>query len=260
MNTNRIKRLYEQGKPAFGTYITLQTTAIAEIAGSVGLDFVRVDAYKQHFNPETIDAMVRTLYGFDTTPWVRCRLDSWEIGLALDAGAQVISTKVSTVDEARAAVAAVRYPPKGMKESSRPKRFYGVSDTEYQRWAESEVLLSFQLESPGAWENYKEIVQVEGVDIIQFGKHGISAALGVPNELSGYGKEAAPKLLEAEKAVVQATLDAGKQACLMDSATPFGLERLLRWVERGVLVIGIDSDYSVLARGYGEALKTLRRV
>lgn len=260
MIANRIKRLYAQRKPAFGTYITLQTTAMAEIAGSVGLDFVRVDAYKQHFNPETVDAMIRTLYGFDTTPWVRCRLDAWEIGVALDAGAQVISTKVNTVEEARAAVAAVRYPPRGTKESSRPKRFSSVSDAEYFKWAAEEVLLSLQLESPGAWENYRDIVKVEGVDIIQFGKHGISAALGVPNELSGYGREAAPKLLEAERAVVEATLAAGKQACLMDSATPHGLERLLRWVERGVLVIGIDSDYAILSRGYGEALKTLRRV
>ena len=259
MISNHLKQLYQQGKPAFGTYIALQTTLMADIAGSVGLDFVRIDAYKYPFNPESIADMIRTLYGYETTPWVRCPLDAWHIGLALDAGAQVISAKVNSVDEARAAVAAVRYPPQGNREPSRPKRFSAVPDDEYLRWARDEVLLSLQLESGGAWENYREIVKVEGVDIIQFGKHGISQALGTSRELSGYGKEVDHRVLDAEKAVVEATLNAGKQACLMDSMTPYGLERLIRWIEQGVLVIGIDSDTSVLYRQYAEALKQLRR-
>jgi 4-hydroxy-2-oxoheptanedioate aldolase len=254
---NRLKAAYEQKKPSFGTYVTLPAVAIAEIVASAGLDFVRVDTYKNHFDPEKVDNMVRAIYGYDATPWVRCPLDAREIGIALDVGAQVISAKVNSAEEARAVVAAVRYPPRGTKESSRPRRFRTMPDAEYQKWAAEEVLVSLQLESIGAWEHYKEIVRVDGVNIIQFGKHGISQALGVPIELSGYGREVAPELHQAEKAVVTAALEAGKQVCLMDSATPYGLERLMRWIEQGVLVIGLDNDAAVLSRGYEEALRTL---
>jgi 4-hydroxy-2-oxoheptanedioate aldolase len=258
LRKNRIKQLYEQGKPSFGTYISLQTTLMAEVAASVGLDFVRVDAYKNHFNPETIDDMIRTIAGYEATPWVRSPLNPWDIGLALDAGAQVISAKVNNVAETEALVAAVRYPPTGKKESSRPKRYHDVPDGEYLKWAQDEVLISLAMESPGAWQNYKDIVKVQGPDIIQFGKHGVAQTLGVPIELSGYGKDVDPRMLDAEKAVVQAIQDAGKQVCLMDSMTPWGLERLMKWVEKGVLVIGIDSDTGVLYRSYGAALKTVR--
>ena len=255
---NRVKWLYQQRKPAFGIQIKLMTTTTVDVAGAVGLDYIRVDAYKYHTNPAEIASMVRTVYGYDSTPWVRCDLNFREIMLALDVGAQVISCKVTDARDARAAVAAVRCPPAGERETSRPWRFHDTPDDEYLRWAAEQIVLCVQLESRGAWENYRGIVKVPGIDIIEFGKHGISQALGIPIELSGYGPKMDPRLEEAQRAVIRAAQDAGKQCAQMDSLTPWGFERSLRLVEQGVYVIGIDSDANVLHREYGKALRRLR--
>jgi hypothetical protein len=44
----------------------------------------------------------------------------------------------------------------------------------------------------------------------------------------------------------------------MDSLTSWGIERSMRLVEEGVLIIGLDSDANVLHRAYSDALSQVR--
>lgn len=254
MTANRVKQLYREGKPAFGTYVTFPTAAIIEVAALSGFDFVRLDPYHLHYNPETLENMVRTAYAHGVTPWARCRNDPWTIMMTLDAGAQAISIpNVGSAAEARAAVASAFYPPKGEREMSRPLRLRGMSATDYLEWAAQEVILSCQIEGRDGVENYKEIVTVEGVDCIQTGRGDLSLALGVP------GEEFNPQVLDAEKRIVEAALEAGKQVSLLHPLTEDGIERTLRWMEQGVRILTVDSDYRVLMREYAAGLTKLRR-
>jgi 2-keto-3-deoxy-L-rhamnonate aldolase RhmA len=115
------------------------------------------------------------------------------------------------------------------------------------------VLVACNLEGEGSLENLEEIVKVDGIDIIKSGRGDLSLALGVP------GEDYHPKVLEAEKRIVGAALDAGKQVCLHNSNTDEGIERALRWIEQGVRILETDSDYQVLLRDYGTTLKRLRQ-
>ena len=253
MNANRVKQLYREGKPSFGTYVTVPSAAIVEVAALAGFDFVRLDAYHIHFNPETLENMVRTAYAHGVTPWVRCRNDPWVIMMTLDTGAQAITIpNVGSAEEARAAVRATFYPPKGEREMSRPLRMRGMSASDYLAWTTEEVILSVQIEGRDGVENYKEIVRVEGVDCVQTGRGDLSLALGVP------GEDFHPKVLEAEQRIVEAALEAGKQVSLLHSLTEDGIERTKRWMEQGVRIMTVDSEYRVLLREYGEGLKELR--
>ena len=253
MTANRVKQFYREGKPSFGTYVTFPSAAIVEVAALSGFDFVRLDPYHLHYNPETLENMVRTAYAHNVTPWARCRNDPWTIMMTLDTGVQAISIpNVGSAAEARAAVAAAFYPPKGEREMSRPLRLRGMSATEYLDWATNEVILSCQIEGRDGVENYQEIVKVEGVDCIQTGRGDLSLALGVP------GEEFSPKVLDAEKRIVEAALEAGKQVSLLHPLTEDGIERTLRWMEQGVRILTVDSDYRVLMREYSAGLKKLR--
>ena len=181
---NRVRELYRERKPSFGTYITIQTPLAVEAAAAAGMDFVRIDSYKHRYNPENLDNMIRTSLSYGVTPWVRCKNDAWDIMQALDNGALIVSMKVNTAEDARAAVAATYYPPRGVREPSRAKRHKSMPADQYLDWYNDQILVSLQLESPGALENYREIVKVEGADIIQFGKHGFAAALGISMDLA----------------------------------------------------------------------------
>jgi 2-keto-3-deoxy-L-rhamnonate aldolase RhmA len=156
------------------------------------------------------------------------------------------------VAAARAAVNAMHYPPIGDREMSRPMRLRGLTASQYLEWSQTQLLLSCQIEGAEGLENYKEIVKVKGVDCIQTGRNDISQALGVP------GENLHPKVLEAEKRIVSAALDAGKQVSLVHSLNADGLERAARWMEQGVRIMTIDSDYMVLLESYKGAVKKLR--
>lgn len=253
MTTNRVKELYTAGKVAFGTYVTFPTAAAVEVAALSGFDFVRLDPYHLHYNPETLENMARAAYAHNVTTWARCKNDPWTIMMTLDAGVQIISIpNVGSAAEARAAVAAAFYPPKGAREMSRPLRMRGLSATDYLDWARDEVLVSVQIEGADGVANYKEIVTTEGVDCVQTGRGDLSLALGVP------GEEFHQKVLDAEARIVEAALAAGKQVSLLHPLTEDGLQRMEAWMKQGVRIMTVDSDYRVLIREYSEGLKKLR--
>jgi 4-hydroxy-2-oxoheptanedioate aldolase len=253
-NVNRVRQRYLEGRPSFGTYITLPNPAAVEVAALAGLDFVRLDAYHVAYNEETLENMIRTAYAHGITPWVRVRNDPWVIMTTLDLGAQAITIpNTGTAEAARAAVAAAYYPPKGEREMGRPLRFRNLSTADYLAWANREVIVSCQIEGRDGIENYQEIVRVEGVDVIQTGRGDLSLALGVP------GEEFHPKVLDMEQRVVSAALEAGKEVSLLHPLTDDGLERTMRWMEQGVRILTIDSDYRVLMREYARALDRLTR-
>ncbi len=68
MTVNRVKQLYLQGKPSFGTWVSFPTPAAVEVAALAGFDFVRMDAYHGSANPETLENMIRTAYAHNVTP------------------------------------------------------------------------------------------------------------------------------------------------------------------------------------------------
>jgi 4-hydroxy-2-oxoheptanedioate aldolase len=254
LQSNRVKRLYDAGRCAYGTYINLPTAMSVEIAALAGFDFVRIDAYHSSMNPETMQAMVTTAYSYDITPWVRCPNDALTIENLLDLGVQMLSIpNMPNAAAAREAVARVFYPPQGTREMSMPLRFQGLSMSEYLDWVRQNVVLSCQIEGPEGLENYREIVRVEGLGCIQTGRADISLCLGLP------GEEFHPRVLEWEERIVTAALEAGKQVSLVHAMTEDGMSRTLKWIERGVRIATMDTDHKVLRRHYSDGLTHLRQ-
>lgn len=251
---NRVKANYSADKISIGTYITYPTAAAVEVAAISGLDFARIDAYHVGFNPETLASMINVAYSHEITPWVRVRNDPWEIMSVLDMGAQALTIpNVGTVEAAQSAINAIHYPPVGEREMSRPLRFRGLSAKDYFDWARSELILSCQIEGRDGIENYKKITGLEGIDLIQTGRGDLSLALGVP------GEDLHPRVLETEERIVDAALSAGKQVTLLHSGNEEGIARTQYWIEQGVRVLTMDSDYRALMREYGRIIKALAK-
>lgn len=245
---NRVKQLYQAGKCAYGTYIMMPSPASVEIAALSGFDFVRIDGYHTQMNPETLQAMVTTAHSYDITPWMRCRNDPIEIELMLGMGVQIVTIpNLHNAQLARAAVDAIRYPPKGNREASGVHRFAGGG----RDYAEENILLSCQIESREGLENYKDIIRTEGMDCIQAGRGDIALALGLEGEFH-------PKVLEWEDRIFTTAMDAGKMVSFVHPFTDDGIERTLRWIERGMRVPTMDHDRRVMQRGFTMGLQRLR--
>ena len=147
---------------------------------------------------------------------------------------------VQTEDEARAAVAATRYPPQGstrIRSASRASRFGRVKD--YYAHADEEICVLVQIETQQGLDNLEAIARVEGVDGVFIGPGDLSAALGY---LGSPGHLEMQPVIEDAIARIRA---AGSVPGILT-----GDEKLARrYIELGCLFTAVGADIGILARG-----------
>jgi len=88
-------------------------------------------------------------------------------------------------DEAEAAVAACRYPPRGARGMAAGivrASGYGAAWQDYARHAHERLLLMCQIESAEAIGNAAAVAAVDGVDLLFVGPFDLSASLGYLGE------------------------------------------------------------------------------
>ena len=100
---------------------------------------------------------------------------------ALDAGAWgIVVPMVDTVEQARTAVAAAKYPPIGNRSlgGGLHSLNFDATSGEYFQRANDEILVVLQTESPRGIENAEAIYSLPGVDAIFVGPVDLRANLG----------------------------------------------------------------------------------
>src|SRR4029078_2454171 len=104
----------------------------------------------------------------------------------LDVGAQsLLVPYVSTAEEARAAVAHTRYPPKGVRGvagTTRATRFGRIKD--YAKRAHEEICVLVQVETQVALDSIEAICVVDGVDGVFIGPADLHASMGYTGEIN----------------------------------------------------------------------------
>lgn len=239
--SNRIKQAVQQGRTAYGVYITQPAPGLVEVAAQAGLDFIRVDVSHAILNPETVASLFTAAYASGITPTVRVANDPVQIVSVLEQGAMGLTIPdVESVDQAQAVVQAARYTPRGAREMSRPLRTIAAPSRAYFDWADRELIVSVQIESLAGLEQLEQIVAVEGLDMVQSGRNDLAAALGVPGQANH------PSVLEAEERIVEAAWKANKWVSLHFPPGPDSVERAREWARRGAQCITIGFDAPLL--------------
>ena len=217
MRLNTIIEKFEKGERVFATF-TSPDPAGAVAVRDAGYDAVIFEAEHKPFDvPQLKDAMQylldrRQVFEAETLaprtiPLVRIppnggERSQWHAKQALDLGAYgIIWPHVDTVEDARNAVAACRYPsvnqdpdrePFGLRGDSPAwaARYWGTPIGEYYERAhvwplapEGEILVGLMIESVRAIENLEDILdQVPGIGLILVGEGDLSQELGVPRQ------------------------------------------------------------------------------
>lgn len=180
MRMNRVKKLWRDGKPSVGGWLSIPHAFSAEVMAHTGLDWLCVDM--QHGCIDYSDAvnMLTAISTTSTVPFVRVPWNEPSMIMkVLDAGAYgVIVPMVSNRAEAERAVAACRYPPAGIR-SNGPNRVMLYAGADYQKHANSEVACVVMIETPEGIEKMDEIVSTPGVDAAYIGPTDLALALGL---------------------------------------------------------------------------------
>ncbi len=141
-------------------------------------DWVALDAQHGEFDRRALVEAGRVLTAGGHPFAVRvARVDSADIGLALDVGAStVVVPLVDTVDDARLAVTAAHYPPRGHRSWGPLAPLWGQEATGAEQ---ASPQVAVMIESALGLANVDAIAAVAGVDLLFVGPFDLSLSLGV---------------------------------------------------------------------------------
>lgn len=181
-----VKRQLAEGELTLGSWITLGHPAIAEIMAASGFEFVVVDLEHSVIGIAEAANLIRVIDLAGASPLVRTTSnDPDQIKRVMDAGAHgVIVPMIKSAEEARRAVDAVYYPPRGTRGVGLARaQGYGTTFPEYCRWLEQEAVVIVQIEHIDAVRDLDEILSVDGVDGYIIGPYDLSASMGLAGQL-----------------------------------------------------------------------------
>ncbi len=113
MRTNTAKAKMLAGQPAFGYSLGSGSALAAEALANCGVDFILLDTQHGSFGPDSTIAASMAMAKSSAIPMARvARNDYTLIGRLLDEGMMgIVVPMVHTVEDARAAADACRWPP-----------------------------------------------------------------------------------------------------------------------------------------------------
>ncbi len=215
MRTNSLKRKLTAGKWACGVLVEFNCPDLVEVLGHLGYDFVFLDGQHCGLNPETARGLIRAADVTGMTSIIRVPKNDPAVILEyLDAGAGgIIVPNIMNRAETEAAVAAMKYPPVGLRGGFGRSRAanYGITQTqvEYFTKMNDEVLCIPLVEDQAALENLPAICATPGVDIVLTGPGDMALSMGIP----GGWKD--PRVQAAVAQVLAAAKTAGKPAMIL---------------------------------------------
>ncbi len=246
---NRFKRAIAAGQPQIGLWLSLVSPASTEVAAGAGFDWLIIDMeHSANDLPEVLQHL-RAAEGGTAEPVVRLQWnDPVIVKRLLDAGARTLLFPfIQSAAEAKRAVEATRYPPRGIRGVAgvtRANRFGRVPG--YFARAESEICVLVQLETRKAVAAVDDIAAVDGIDGLFVGPADLSADFGHPNDWNH------PEIWDA-------ILHAGTRAQKAGKAAGFlsGKEEDCRKVlGAGFCFVAVGSDLGIVARGCDGLVKT----
>ncbi len=246
MQPNRFKAAITSGERQVGLWMSLSSGYAADVVGDIGYDWLLVDTEHSPSDIATVLSQLQAVEPGGATAIVRPAWnDTVLIKRILDIGARgVLIPMVQSPEEAAAAVAACRYPPRGVRGVSmgmRGSRF--GRDKEYFAKADDEIVVLVQVETQEALDRVEEIAAVDGVDGVFFGPADIAASLGQLGNI--LNDELWQVILEAA-AKVQAM---GKPTGTLIGDT----SRVKQCFDAGMSFVACGSDLNLMARA-AEAL------
>ena len=247
-----LKRRLRAGEVTLGAWISFAESAVAEIMAGAGYDWILIDTEHAPFSPEGLQIVLTAFNGRESVPIVRV---PWNhpaiIKQALDLGAGgVLVPMVNTVDEARAAVAACRYPPDGIRGFG-PRRAsdYYRRVAEYIASANESVIVALQIEHIQAVKSIVDIAAVPGIDVLCLGPNDLSGSMGLLGQIEH------PSVVDAIHRVLDEAARHRITTCL---GMAFSAAVNRQWVSRGARFIIAAEDQSILRTGAAEALRQNR--
>ena len=238
---NTFKNAILAGQHQLGLWVSMVSAYSAEVVAGSGFDWLLIDGEHSPNDPDTVLAQLQAAAPYPTSCVVR---PAWNdkvlIKRYLDVGTQTFLVPyVQNEEEAAAAVAAIRFPTRGVRGVAgvtRASRFGRIPN--YHQRAEEEICLLVQVETREGLDNLEKIAKVDGIDGVFIGPADLAAGLG---HLGDIGHSEVQSTIEDAIRRIKAC---GKAPGIL---TP-DEKQARRYMELGTLFTAVGIDLMILAR------------
>ena len=254
MKTNPVKRKLLAGEPTYGTWLSLGDLYATRVLARLGFDWLTLDLEHSPIDWSQAAAVFAVVADAGSVPLVRVPEGSHHyIKRRLDAGAWgIVVPMVNTVEQARTAIAAAKFPPVGNRSvggGMHSMNFDATADDYYQR-ANDEILVVLQTESPQGLANAPEIYSLPGCDAIFIGPNDLQFQMRAPDGTFPTAEE--------HEAAVQQVIAVGKRTHTPTGIHVLDAETALMRAQQGMQFLAIGSDLRMMMVKAQEIVRDLR--
>ena len=239
--TNSFKAALRRKEQQIGIWSCIPDTTAAEAIAGSGFDWIVFDTKHSPADPVNVLPILQAVAPYPVTPVVRpAANDPVLIKRFLDIGVQTLLVPmVQSREEAESAVAAMRYPPRGIRGvagTTRATRFGRIPG--YPERVEEELCLLLQIETRAGLAALDEIAQTDGVDGVFIGPADLAASLGFP------GQTGNPAVIEEIERALKRLTELGVPPGILTPDTEFAK----RCIKNGTLFTAVGQDIGILVR------------
>ena len=250
LRTNKLRDLMRKGVPTVGTHIASTWTGVMEAIGHSGtMDYAEFTSISAPYDLYALDnlAIASSLFDMSTMIKIDPEPKHYLAQRAIGAGIQnILFSDLRTIADVEQAIRAVRAEPVGWNGASFNRLegyVLGSGSKDFVKYT-SDVVVAIMVEKMSLYEKIEDLMNFDGVDMIQFGGTDFSLSLGTPGDYSN------PKLVEAEERTIKLALKHDKHPRGELFAGPTGTEgfikRLQRFIDLGVRDFCIGSDLGII--------------
>lgn len=226
------------------------------LAAHFHYDGIWMEGEHRAWEPREIDAMIARHHAADIDcMWRPSTKEKNALYRLLEDGATgLMIPHVSSADQARELVQAIKFPPlgdRGFDGGGRDASFWVGAPKDYIAQANHETFLTVQIETPQALEQVEAIAAVPGVDIVFLGPGDMSLRMGCTAAVND------PQMMEVQKRIAAAARQHGKAwgrpvGTAEDARTIIGLGA--QFVAFGSEFGGLHQHFSACAAQFDEIL------
>lgn len=182
MNSNLKERL-RAGETVLGGFLSLGDALCSEIMARAGYDWLLIDLEHGAGGEREALGQMQAIACEECAAIVRVEGAARQRAhRVLDMGAHgIMFPRIDTEEDARGAIAAMRYPPTGVRGVAFSNRAcqFGSGLKNYMESSAPALLTVLQIESPLAVKNAESIAALDGADVLFIGPSDLSHSMGM---------------------------------------------------------------------------------
>jgi 2-keto-3-deoxy-L-rhamnonate aldolase RhmA len=261
--TSSFARQLREGRGLLGSWCSFASFASAEVMTNLGFDFLVLDMQHCEITQAQFPGILGAFHEGGPTPVVRAPKNDYHIiNWLFDQGAPaVLVPMVNSVEEARRAVDAAKFPPLGRR-SFGPYRAatYSFKAQQYMAEADERATLIIQIESADAVRDIDGILAVPGIDAVFVGPNDLAFSMLEPGQSfskpagGGDSTDGAKSWTAfARTPEVLALCDEiyrkAKAASMPFGMTSGSIEEARGWLAKGASLMTFGSDFLFIRAG-----------